>query len=200
MKTEELEKQGLTKEQIDFVMKQNGKDLAKVQERERQADEKIADLTKRLETAQETLKSFDGVDVDGMKEQIRLYQEKMAALEEKAQQEQYQRDFNKALESAMSDYQFTSEGAKRDVYRQIQEADLQLKDGRILGLKDLVATIQEADKGAFVDVRQKELEATRAKASNFTGKHQGGQGKKLTMSELMKLKNDNPDLNLDSYF
>ena len=55
MKTEELKAQGLTQEQINFVMAENGKDIGKIQ---RELDDMTAERDKekgRADTAEETL-------------------------------------------------------------------------------------------------------------------------------------------------
>lgn len=70
MKTEELKAQGLTQEQINFVMAENGKDIDKVQKK---LDDMTAERDKekgRADSAEETLKGFDGVNVDDLKKSI----------------------------------------------------------------------------------------------------------------------------------
>lgn len=79
---------------------------------------------------------------------------------------------------------------------QIKAAELKLKDGKILGLTDLVNQIKEADASAFVDEDQRKLEEGKAR---FTTQHKtgSGTGKKLsemTLDERMKLKAESPDL------
>lgn len=57
MKTEELKTQGLTDEQIAFVMSENGKDV-------KREKDKAESFKTQLETAQEQLKAFEGKDFD----------------------------------------------------------------------------------------------------------------------------------------
>ena len=58
MKTEDLKAQGLTDEQINFVMSENGKDIKREKDR---AD----NYKSQLDTATQTLKGFEGVNVEG---------------------------------------------------------------------------------------------------------------------------------------
>lgn len=76
MKTEELKAQGLTQEQINFVMAENGKDIDKVQKK---LDDMTAERDKekgRADSAEETLKGFDGVNVDDLKKSIADWRKK----------------------------------------------------------------------------------------------------------------------------
>lgn len=198
MKTEDLKAQGLNQEQIDFVMKANGKDLSKLQDQLKKQDETISDLSNKLETANETVRSFKDVDVEGLQTKIQEYEKKIADIEAKAELERTQKEFDSALKGVLSEFEFSSEGAKRDVIRQIKEADLKVKDGKIIGINDVLKDIQEADKSAFIDKEQREAEKGRAKFGDTTGKHVPPK-KKIPMSQLMKMKNENPDLNIDDY-
>lgn len=76
MKTEELKAQGLTQEQINFVMAENGKDIDKIQKK---LDDMTAERDKekgRADTAEETLKGFDGVDVEKLNKSIADWKKK----------------------------------------------------------------------------------------------------------------------------
>ena len=97
MKTEDLKAQGLTDEQISFVMSENGKDIGKIQK-------KIDDMTEdrdkeknRADTAEETLKGFDGVDVEKLNKSINEWKEKAETAEREYQEKLAERDFNDLL-------------------------------------------------------------------------------------------------------
>lgn len=61
MNTEELQKQGLTQEQINYVMAEYGKELNPIKaERD--------NLRTQLDNAQESLKKFEGIDLKNVKE------------------------------------------------------------------------------------------------------------------------------------
>lgn len=81
MKREDVSKQipGITKEQLDWLMAENGRDINAEKQR---ADTLQTDLDKanaQLKTAQDGLKAFDGVDVADLKNQITTLQGKLDA-------------------------------------------------------------------------------------------------------------------------
>lgn len=87
MKTEDLKAKGLTDEQIAFVMAENGKDVKREKDK--------ADTYKtQLETAKESLKAFDGVDVAQLRSQVQKLTEDFAAKETEYNSKLAERDFN----------------------------------------------------------------------------------------------------------
>ena len=74
MKTEDLQAQGLNDEQIRFVMAENGKDI----NREKQRAE---GYKTQLDTARETLKGFEGVNVADLQGKVAQLTNDLAAKE-----------------------------------------------------------------------------------------------------------------------
>lgn len=197
MKTDELKAWGLTDEQSEKVMAQYGKDVSKLQ---KENEKLTADRDKekeRADTAEETLKKFDGVDVETMQAELATWQQKAKDAEKDYAEKLAQRDFEDALKEEISGYKFTSEAAKKAIMAEIREAGLKVKDGKILGLSDLLAQMKEKDASAFVDEKQEQLEAGRAKL--FTGPLKGAaqpttseKFKAMSLDERMKLKASDP--------
>ena len=187
MKTEELKAWGLTDEQSEKVMAQYGKDVSKLQ---KENEKLTADRDKekeRADTAEETLKKFDGVDVETMQAELAAFQQKAKDIEKDYADKLAQRDFEDALKEEIGAYKFTSEAAKKAIMTEIREAGLKVKDGKILGLSDLLAQMKEKDASAFVDEKQEQLEAGRAKP--FTGPlNQNTGGQKMTKSDILNIK------------
>lgn len=187
MKTDELKAWGLTDEQSEKVMAQYGKDVSKLQ---KENEKLTADRDKekeRADTAEETLKKFDGVDVETMQAELATWQQKAKDAEKDYADKLAQRDFEDALKEEISGYKFTSEAAKKAIMAEIREAGLKVKDGKILGLSDLLAQMKEKDASAFVDEKQEQLEAGRAKP--FTGPlNQNTGGQKMTKSDILNIK------------
>lgn len=101
MKTEELKAQGLTQEQINFVMAENGKDIDKIQKK---LDDMTAERDKekgRADTAEETLKGFDGVDVEKLNKSIADWKKKAEDAEKDYKQKIADRDFDDLLREAI---------------------------------------------------------------------------------------------------
>lgn len=142
----------------------------------------------QAETAEETLKKFDGVDLETMQTELNTWKQKAETAEKDYEQKIYERDFSDALESELESVKFSSDAAKRAVMAEIKESGLKLKDGKILGLSDLIGQIKERDASAFVDEKQKQA---RQQAARFTvpgtGKSTGGSGG-TTIADIKAIK------------
>lgn len=187
MKTDELKAWGLTDEQSEKVMAQYGKDISKLQ---KENEKLTADRDKekeRAETAEETLKKFDGVDLETMQTELATWKQKAKDAETEYAEKIAKRDFEDILKGEMLGLKFTSEAAKKAIMAEIRESGLKVKDGKILGLSDLLVQMKEKDASAFVDEKQEQLEAGRAKP--FTGPlNQNTGGQKMTKSDILNIK------------
>ena len=141
----------------------------------------------KADSAEETLKGFDGIDPAQVQTELSAWKKKAEDAEKDRDAKLYERDFADALKTELEGVKFTSEAAKKSVMADIKEAGLKLKDGKILGLNDLISQMKEKDASAFVDEKQEQLEAGRAKL--FTGPlNSGGSSKKLTREESEAIK------------
>lgn len=151
-----LKKYGLeipadSKSDFDKDVAANYKTQAEFEKKIGKVEEERDNFKTQLDTATETLKGFEGVDIETMRTQLKDWQTKAENAEKDFNAKLAQRDFEDALKSEMESYKFTSEAAKRAVMSEIREAGLKVKDGKILGLNDLVASIKNKDASAFVD-------------------------------------------------
>ena len=142
----------------------------------------------KAETAETTLKGFEGIDPEKIQGELKEWQQKAADAEKNAQQQIYDRDFADALKAELEDVKFTSEAAKRDVMAQIKAAGLKLKDGKILGLSDLIDQIKKADASAFVDEKQQELENNRARFTTAAKPGRGARVGTMSKEDIVKIK------------
>lgn len=141
----------------------------------------------KAETAEETLKKFDGVDLETMNAELTAWKNKAETAEKDYAEKLAKRDFEDALKEEIGGYKFTSEAAKKAIMAEIREAGLKVKDGKILGLSDLISQMKEKDASAFVDEQQEELEKGRAKP--FTQPlNQNVGGQKMTKSDILNIK------------
>lgn len=142
----------------------------------------------KAETAEETLKKFDGVDLETMQTELNNWKQKAETAAKDYEQKIYERDFSDALKTELESVKFSSDAAKRAVMAEVKESGLKLKDGKILGLSDLIGQIKERDASAFVDEKQ---EQARQQAARFTvpgtGKSTGGSGT-TTKKDIMSIK------------
>lgn len=120
----------------------------------------------QYETASETLKGFDGVDVKDLQNQIENWKAKAKVTEESYKKQLYERDFEDALSKEIEAYKFTSNSAKEAVMTKIKAAELKLVDGKIIGFNDMINSIKEKDATAFVDEEQQNLEKNKPYFSN----------------------------------
>lgn len=200
MKTEELKAQGLTEEQISFVMAENGKDLKKLQKENDNLSADRDTWKEKAEAAETTLKGFEGVDLETMQREISDWKQKATEAEKKAQEQLYERDFADALKTEFEGIKFSSDAAKRAIMAEVKKADLKLKDGKILGLNDLLSQMKEKDASAFVDDAQQQAQQNMARFTAPAGKS-GSAGtltkadwKGMSLDERIALKNSNPEL------
>lgn len=186
MRTEELKAQGLTEEQISFVMAENGKDLKKLQ---KENDNLSADRDTwkgKAEAAETTLKGFEGVDLKTMQKELSDWKQKATEAEKKAQEQIYERDFADALKTEFEGIKFSSEAAKRAIMAEVKEAGLKLKDGKILGLNDLISHMKEKDASAFIDEGQQKAQQNAARFTQpFQRQNQSGG---ITKDQIMGIK------------
>lgn len=170
MKTEELKSQGLTEEQISFVMAENGKDLKKLQKENDNLTSERDTWKEKAEAAETTLKGFEGVDLETMQKELSDWKQKATEAEKNAQAQLYERDFADALKTEFEGIKFSSEAAKRAIMAEVKAAGLKLKDGKILGMNDLIGQMKEKDASAFIDDAQQQAQQNMARFTAPLGK------------------------------
>ena len=179
-------------------VRENYKPVSEFDKRVSQLETERDDYKTKFEQADKTLKNFDGVDAEALNQEIADYKTKIKEQEETYKKQMEERDFNDALSKEIESYQFTSEAAKESVINKVKAAGLKCVEGKIMGLNDMITAIKEKDAGAFVDEKQQELEGKKAKfTTNTVGKQ--STDKKISPAELMKLKNENPDMDISQY-
>ncbi len=194
MKTEDLQAQGLNEEQIKYVFAENGKDIAAEKKRADTAEKDRDSWKNRAETAENTLKGFEGKDFDAIQKDRDEWKQKAEKAEADYKQQIYERDFSDALSTAMESYKFSSDYAKTAVMAEIKSAGLKLLDGKIIGLNDMIENIKAKDASAFVTESQEE----KAEFTTPPGQ-KPKEGTKYTPEQLMKMKNQNPGLDISQY-
>ena len=188
MKTEELQALGLNEDQIKKVFELSGKDVNAEKKKTADAETDRDQWKKRAETAEDTLKGFEGVDVADLNKQIEDWKTKLTDAQKDYQKQLYDRDFDDALREAMEQYKFTSEAAKKSIMSEVKEAELKLKDGKILGLSDLIDQIKAKDATAFAPDKDpaKFTDPPKEDPKNPTGFD------KLSLAEKMAYANEHP--------
>ena len=140
----------------------------------------------RAETAESTLKGFEGVDLETMQRDLADWKKKAEDAEKNAQAQLYERDFSDALKTEFEGIKFSSEAAKRAIMAEVKDAGLKLKDGKILGLNDLITQMKEKDASAFVDEEQQRAQQNAARFTQPIGRQ--NQGGAMTKDQIMSIK------------
>ena len=185
----ELEKLGLklTDEQRESIKKSMGEELYSKQELDKKVGkvETERDTYKdRAETAEETLKGFDGKDFETITKERdewkikaenakKDYDEKIAELEK-----------NDLLKEACEGIKFSSESARKAIMADIATS-VSVKGGKLIGFNDLLEDAKKRDASAFVNEDQEHLEQSKAK---FTAPQKNNAGETLTKDQIMAMR------------
>jgi hypothetical protein len=140
----------------------------------------------RAETAEETLKGFEGKDFDTITRERDEWKKKAEDTEKEYSAKEAEREKKELLKEAFADIEFTSESAKKAIMAQIAE-NVSVKNGKLIGFNDLLEDAKKNDASAFVDKAQQNLEQNKAR---FTGpmNNQSGKVGKMTKDEIMAIK------------
>lgn len=107
---------------------------------------------------------------------------KIKEAEENAQKQLDERDFNDALRGELDALKFSSAAARKSVEAEIRNAGLKLKNGKILGLSDLIEQMKKDDAEAFVDVQNPPARFTEP------NNNQQPMGGKKSVADIMTIK------------
>ena len=194
MKKEELLALGIDEDTAKKVLDINGQDIEKVKSKLTVAEAARDEYKTQLETANTTIQSYKDMDIEGIKQSATDWEKKYntatADLQKKLDEQAY--DF--AMKEYVNGYQFTSELVKQAVVAQLKAQEFKLSDGKFLGADDFMKQLQEANPSAFVI----EDEKPQPKIT-IPGAGKPTPGQKLTMAQLMKLKNENPEMDITPY-
>lgn len=116
----------------------------------------------RAETAEETLKKFDGKDVDAMQREIDDWKKKAEDAEKNFNAKEAEREKQELLKETFADIEFTSNAAKNAIMAQIADG-VTVKNGKLIGFNDLLEDAKKNDASAFVDKEQRKIENNRSR-------------------------------------
>ncbi len=162
----ELEKLGLelTDEQKESVKKNIGEEVyskGEFEKKVRKAEDERDQYKTRAETAEETLKGFDGKDFETITKERDEWKEKAETAKKDYDAKIAEREKNDLLKEAFESVKFSSESAKKTVMADIA-ASVTVKDGKLIGFNDLLEDAKKNDAGAFVDEQEQQSEQNQA--------------------------------------
>jgi len=156
MKTSELKDLGLTQEQIDAVHKLNGLDIENAKAQVAALTAERDDLNTRLQTAEDTLKGFDGKSADEVRAEIEQYKKQAADAEKNFQTKMTQRDQKDWVNGQLDKYGVSSPYARRQLTADVMGEDgLKWKDGVFQGFDDFMKKAKEQDAGLYQTAEEK---------------------------------------------
>ncbi len=148
MKREELEKLGLTAEQIDKIMAENGKDIEKHKTGAETAKSELEAMKVQLGEANKTIEGFKAMNVDQIKASADDYKAKFEQAQKDATAQLQQLKFDHSLDGALGTAKAKNAKAVKAL---LDMANLKLNeaDGSIVGLDDQLKKIKEANDFLF---------------------------------------------------
>ena len=141
----------------------------------------------RAETAEETLKGFEGKDLNAMQKEIDDWREKATKAESEYNAKMAEHEKQELLKEAFSDIEFTSESAKKAIMAQISE-NVSVKNGKLIGFNDLLEDAKKNDASAFVNKEQQNLEQNKARFTTSMNNQNGNNNGNLTKKDIMAIK------------
>ena len=103
MKREELEKLGLTKEQIDSVCDLNNKDVQPLKDDLQKAQDDLKVAQEKVTATEEALKKFDGIDPEKLNQQISDLQAELKQKDSDHAKALADRDFEDLIKEAIGE-------------------------------------------------------------------------------------------------
>ena len=140
----------------------------------------------KAESAEETLKGFEGKDFDTITKERDEWKKKAEDAEKEYSAKEAEREKQELLKEAFADIEFTSMAAKNAIMAQIAES-VSVKNGKLIGFNDLLEDAKKNDASAFVDKEQQNLEQNKAKFTTPINNQNGKTGT-MTKEEIMAIK------------
>lgn len=135
----------------------------------------------RAETAEETLKGFEGKDFDTITKERDEWKKKAEDAEKEYSAKEAEREKRSLIEDAMAGIEFTSESAKKAITAQIYEG-VSVKNGKLIGFNDLLEDAKKNDASAFVSKKDD------VKITSGTGISNSNSGGALTKKDIDSIK------------
>ena len=172
----------LTDEQKDSVKKAVVENYITKAEHDKKIDKANAETENFKTKWEEANKSFDA-----MKDKEAKWEDEKAELNKKVEEtdNHYKgileaRDKEDAVNRAIDGLEFSSISAKKSVIAEIKSKNLQLEDGKLIGVQDVIDNLKESDPNAF---------KSPSEVKKFTGAKRESQTKEMTKEDILKIKN-----------
>lgn len=159
MEREFLRELGVSEEAVEKIMMENGKDIAAEGKKRNQKliDERDA-VQRRLDDAEATLKSFEGIDPAKINQELADWKKKAQDAEKDFKAQLTQRDQRDWLKSKLDEYGVKSPYARKQLEQECmaQGSGLAWKDGKFMGFDDFMKAAKEQDAGLYQTQEEKD--------------------------------------------
>lgn len=106
-------------------------------------------LKTQLAEANETIKGFEGLDIDGIKKAAADWETKYNTDTQALKDQLAAKEYEFSVQNAVAGMTFSSVSAKRAFIADLTAKKLPVQEGKLLGLDDFVKTYKESDPDAF---------------------------------------------------
>lgn len=200
MKTEELTALGISEEVAAKVLAMNGKDIERAKTSVGEAKQKEIDaltgerdgIQKKLDTATETLKKFEGIDLEQIQTELKDYKARAENAEKEYSRGITERDQKDWLKKKLDEYGVKSPLARKQIMREVMSPDEGLKwqpekgdkPATFFGFDDYMKAAKEEDATLYLTAeeqaeldKQKKLEEGGPEFTGPAGDEPGAGGK-----------------------
>ena len=149
MKTEELKNQGLTDEQIQYIMSENSKDIKKYKDLSENQKTQLDEVNKQLMEANKQIDDFKEMDIDGIKKAAEDYKQKYEQTKKESEEKAIEMQYDNNLNNYMKSLEMIDDVHLENLKKQIKEKGLKFEEGKLLGGDDFIKNYKEKHPNAF---------------------------------------------------
>ena len=140
----------LPKAAIDAIMAENGRDIETKNNAITALTTERDGLKTQLDTANEAIKSYKDMDVEGIKTKVSEWETKYNTDTQALKDQLDAAKYGFAVNGAVAGLKFSSESAKKAFVADLTAKKLPLQEGKLLGMDDFVKSYQTSDPNAFL--------------------------------------------------
>lgn len=172
---------------INKAVAENYKTISEVEKKTSKLESERDSWKERAETAEETLKGFEGKDFDTITRERDEWKKKAEDSEKEYSAKEAEREKQELLKEAFAEIEFTSTAAKNAIMAQIAE-NVSVKNGKLIGFNDLLEDAKKNDASAFVNKEQQNLEQNKARFTQPMNNQNGGGAVTKTKKDIDSIK------------
>ncbi|UZP04385.1 phage scaffolding protein [Clostridium botulinum] len=193
MKREFLKELGLEDEVIEKVMAENGSDIQKEKAKTVKAETERDTYKGQLTTTQETLKTYEDMDIDGIKKSAKELQEKYDKDTQELQDKLSKQSYEVSAKEYLGQYKFANRRIAESIKSDFLSKEFKLEEGKFLGADDYIKGLQESEPESFVLEEEDDEEKVPTIVKSTAGSKPG---KKMSLEEAMQYVNTHPDTDI----